>query len=244
MSRKSPALAVTALSACLAATTVSAYEVQHESHVHGAATLDVVMEGQSLLIGLNSPQYNIVGFEHAANSAEDKAALEQAHKTLESVYELIQLPAAATCLAGKVEFGEADEHSDHEGHEDHGDHDKHEGHDHHDDHEKHDDHAKHDHHDEHKGHDDHEKHAGHDHHDEHKGHDDHEGHDHSEGAVHSDIQVQYSFTCVNPAKLDSISLGLFKAFPRLETLQVNLVSESGAQKVELNAKQTVVNINP
>lgn len=54
----------------------------HEAHVHGVGKLDVVLDGQALSLHLDSPLVNLVGFEHAANSAKDKAAVQAMTKTL------------------------------------------------------------------------------------------------------------------------------------------------------------------
>lgn len=42
------------------------------AHVHGAATLTLVLEGNELQVALQSAAYNIVGFEHAPTSTEHK----------------------------------------------------------------------------------------------------------------------------------------------------------------------------
>ena len=42
------------------------------AHVHGAATLTLVLEGNELQLALQSAAYNIVGFEHAPSTAEQK----------------------------------------------------------------------------------------------------------------------------------------------------------------------------
>ncbi|GGW53006.1 ZrgA family zinc uptake protein [Alishewanella tabrizica] len=42
------------------------------THVHGAATLTMVLEGNELQLALQSAAYNIVGFEHAPKSSEQK----------------------------------------------------------------------------------------------------------------------------------------------------------------------------
>lgn len=54
----------------------------HEAHVHGVGKLDVVLDGQTLSLHLDSPLVNLVGFEHAANSAKDKQAVQAMTKTL------------------------------------------------------------------------------------------------------------------------------------------------------------------
>lgn len=42
------------------------------THVHGAATLTLVLEGNEAMLALQSAAYNIVGFEHAPNNAEQR----------------------------------------------------------------------------------------------------------------------------------------------------------------------------
>lgn len=64
---------------------------------------------------------------------------------------------------------------------------------------------------------------------------DHEGHDH---AGHSDWQVQYRFQCKNPAALRAIDVGMFKRFPSLETIDVQLLTANGATAL------TILSANP
>ncbi|MEZ8446487.1 DUF2796 domain-containing protein, partial [Vibrio splendidus] len=157
----------------------------HEAHVHGKVEVNIAQDGQELLVEVTAPGADVVGFEHAPETAEQKKVFEQAIAQLNKPEELFGFNNASCTLKFKsVTNTLEDDHDDHEGH-DHaeGEHDDHEGHDHaehdHDDHKDHD-HAEHDH-DDHKGHDhaehDHDDHEGHDHaeHD----HDDHEGHDHA-----------------------------------------------------------------
>jgi hypothetical protein len=51
---------------------------QHGIHVHGTASMSIVSEEQQLLLELDSPGMNIVGFEHAPNTAEQESALNSA----------------------------------------------------------------------------------------------------------------------------------------------------------------------
>ncbi|WP_067862247.1 DUF2796 domain-containing protein [Neptuniibacter marinus] len=74
---------------------------------------------------------------------------------------------------------------------------------------------------------DHEEHEGHDHHEEHA---DHEEHDH-EG--HADITATYHFKCSNPEALTDMTLSLFDSFKGVEKLHVNLITDKGAQQLEL-----------
>ncbi|WP_133149478.1 ZrgA family zinc uptake protein, partial [Vibrio splendidus] len=135
----------------------------HEAHVHGKVEVNIAQDGQELLVEVTAPGADVVGFEHAPETAEQKKVFEQAIAQLNKPEELFGFNNASCTLKFKsVTNTLEDDHDDHAGH-DHaeGEHDDHEGHD-------HADHAEHDH-DDHKDHD----HAEHDH-------DDHKGHDHAE----------------------------------------------------------------
>ncbi|CAH6856506.1 DUF2796 domain-containing protein [Vibrio alginolyticus] len=184
----------------------------HGAHVHGQVEVNIAQDGQELLVEVTAPGADVVGFEHAPETAEQKKVFEQAIAQLNKPDELFSFNNANCTLKFKsVSNTLESDHNEHEGHDHEGhdhakhDHDDHEGHDHaehdHDDHKDHD-HAEHDH-DDHKDHDhaehDHDDHKDHDHaehdHDDHKDHDhaehdhdDHEGHDHHdhEGHEHSE----------------------------------------------------------
>jgi hypothetical protein len=66
-------------------------------HEHGVAALNLAVDGNILEIDLESPAMNIVGFEHAASSADDKAAAIAARTQLEKPLALFGLPQDAGC---------------------------------------------------------------------------------------------------------------------------------------------------
>ncbi|ARP37155.1 zinc uptake protein ZrgA [Vibrio syngnathi] len=212
----------------------------HEAHVHGKVEVNIAQDGQELLVEVTAPGADVVGFEHAPETAEQKKVFEQAITQLNKPEELFGFNNASCTLKFKsVTNTLEDDHDDHEGH-DHaeGEHDDHEGHDHaehgHDDHEGYD-HAEHDH-DDHKGHDhaehDHDDHEGHDHaeHD----HDDHEGHDHSEGG-HGEFTVEYHYQCSDIEKLDTVNTQWFSKFSNTKSMTVNLLTDSAQIQEVLNA---------
>jgi len=212
----------------------------HEAHVHGKVEVNIAQDGQELLVEVTAPGADVVGFEHAPETAEQKKVFEQAIAQLNKPEELFGFNNASCTLKFKsVTNTLEDDHDDHEGH-DHaeGEHDDHEGHDHaegeHDDHEGHD-HAEHDH-DDHKDHDhaehDHDDHEGHDHAE--HGHDDHEGHDHSEGG-HGEFTVEYHYQCSDIAKLDTVSTQWFSKFSNTKSMTVNLLTDSAQIQEVLNA---------
>lgn len=215
----------------------------HEAHVHGKVEVNIAQDGQELLVEVTAPGADVVGFEHAPETAEQKKVFEQAIAQLNKPEDLFGFNNASCILKFKsVTNTLEDDHDDHEGHEGHdhaeGEHDDHEGHDHaegeHDDHEGHD-HAEHDH-DDHKDHDyaehDHDDHEGHDHAE--HGHDDHEGHDHSEGG-HGEFTVEYHYQCSDIAKLDTVSTQWFSKFSNTKSMTVNLLTDSAQIQEVLNA---------
>ncbi|MDH5913400.1 DUF2796 domain-containing protein [Vibrio splendidus] len=212
----------------------------HEAHVHGKVEVNIAQDGQELLVEVTAPGADVVGFEHAPETAEQKKVFEQAIAQLNKPEELFGFNNASCTLKFKsVTNTLEDDHDDHEGH-DHaeGEHDDHEGHDHaehdHDDHKDHD-HAEHDH-DDHKGHDhaehDHDDHEGHDHAE--HGHDDHEGHDHSEGG-HGEFTVEYHYQCSDIEKLDTVNTQWFSKFSNTKSMTVNLLTDSAQIQEVLNA---------
>jgi hypothetical protein len=84
------------------------------THEHGVGRLDVALEGRTLEFELDSPAMNIVGFEHQATSAEDKAKLAAGKDLLLKPHALFSVPEAAECnvVSQKVEsplFGDKPE---------------------------------------------------------------------------------------------------------------------------------------
>ena len=193
----------------------------HAAHVHGQVEVNIAQDGQELLVEVTAPGADVVGFEHAPETAEQKKMIEQAIAQLNKPDELFSFNNANCTLKFKsVSNTLEDDHDEHEGHNH--DHHDHEGHDHadhnHDDHKDHD-HAEHD-------HDDHE---GHDHHA-------HEGHDNSEGG-HGEFTVEYHYQCSDVAKLDTVSTQWFSKFSNTEKMTVNLLTDSAQVQEVLNAER-------
>ncbi|WP_086971468.1 zinc uptake protein ZrgA [Vibrio coralliirubri] len=214
----------------------------HGAHVHGQVEVNIAQDGQELLVEVTAPGADVVGFEHAPETAEQKKVFEQAIAQLNKPEELFSFNNASCTLKFKSVANTLEgDHDDHEGH-DHAEHD-------HDDHKDHD-HAEHDH-DDHKGHDHaehgHDDHKDHNHaehdHDDHKGHDhaehdhdDHEGHDHSEGG-HGEFTVEYHYQCSDVAKLDTVSTQWFSKFGNTEKMTVNLLTDTAQVQEVLNAER-------
>lgn len=74
------------------------------AHEHGAAQLNVALEGQRLELALESPAMNLLGFEHAAVSTADQAAAAHAQQQLQAPLTLFGIPSAAGCTIASQEL--------------------------------------------------------------------------------------------------------------------------------------------
>ncbi|MFQ6552177.1 zinc uptake protein ZrgA [Aestuariibius insulae] len=108
---------------------------QLDAHEHGTSTFDMAIDGSTVTVDFHAPGADIVGFEYAAESDADLAAIETTLETLKTPLDLFVFPSSAACT---VTEARVDLESEHDDHEDHGhDHD-HDAHDHADaDHEAH-----------------------------------------------------------------------------------------------------------
>ncbi|MEM7425036.1 MAG: DUF2796 domain-containing protein [Pseudomonadota bacterium] len=231
-------LLTTALVTCLPVMALAADDGHTElgAHEHGVGVFNVAIEGETVAMELEAPGADIVGFEHAANSDKDKAAVKKAKARLGKLANIVDLPAGAECKLTKASIELHAEGGDHDDH-DHGkkaekdddhDHDhghkkkaeKHDDHDHDHDHkkkaEKHDDHD-HDHGQKKKA----EKHDDHDH-------EKHEG----EEAGHTEFHAEYQLDCHHPERLTGMSFTYFKTFPNARELEVSVTGPSGQKKME------------
>jgi len=87
------------------------------AHQHGHSTLNIAIEGLQVVMELEAPGADIVGFEHDAKTADDRAKLDAAIAELSKPLSLFVLPAAAGCTVVESRAGLIDEHhGDGEGH--------------------------------------------------------------------------------------------------------------------------------
>jgi len=135
------ALALAAMA--LLPASVGAEEAHRElgAHEHGHGTLNIAIEDKRVSMELEVPGMDLVGFEHAPSTDEQKAAVEKAKAELAKPLAVFGLPAAAGCSVAEATVAIEAEHHD-EGDEDHDkaeadrkdgaeakeDHDEHEGH--------------------------------------------------------------------------------------------------------------------
>ena len=212
---------------------------QMDSHEHGSGTLNIALEGSTVVMEFEAPGYDIVGFEYEATSDKDLAAIEAAIEKLESPMSLFVPNNSAGCTVAASHASlmtEEDGHEEHKDHEHDDDHEEHaEGEDHDEDHA--DDHDKHDHeHD-----DDHDEHAKDEDHDEDHA-DDHDEHDHEDEASHTEFEAEYALTCDSPEKLTSLAFTYFQTFPNAEELDIQLITEKGAFAFEADRANPTVDL--
>jgi Protein of unknown function (DUF2796) len=124
-------MAILAAACALGASQAAAEERrQLGAHEHGHSVLNIAIEGDRIEMELMAPGMDIVGFEHAAETDEHKAALAEAEAVLSDPLALFVLPVDAGCAietaaveleAEKEREGEhgeqhaAEEHAEHEG---------------------------------------------------------------------------------------------------------------------------------
>jgi len=88
----------------------AAQERQLGAHEHGRGTLNMAVEGSRVSLELEAPGADIVGFEHSARTARQKAALKQAKQQLLAPQSLFKFPSAAGCVVAEasvdIESGE------------------------------------------------------------------------------------------------------------------------------------------
>ncbi|MGI9486174.1 MAG: zinc uptake protein ZrgA [Geminicoccaceae bacterium] len=183
------------------------------AHEHGHSVLNVAIEGDRVEMELTAPGADIVGFEHEASSAEDKAAVEQAEATLGEPLSLFGFTDAAGCVVETVAVEiEGEEH-----HDEHGD----------------EAHAEEEHHDE--------EHAEDEHDEEGEEHTEHE--EHEDEASHNEFHAEYGLSCSTPDALDGIDFAaFFEAFAGAEEVEVTVISENGQSSYEVERDAPVVDL--
>ena len=133
-------------SSCMAAAAVvlagvafsaAAAETSHGAHEHGAAEIELAVEGSDVVVNFTSPMYNLVGFEHAPRDEQDHEAVAAARVLLDDPGNLVRLEADAKCTAVELDIDwdvpsagedddardadEADHHDEHDAGEQHAD---------------------------------------------------------------------------------------------------------------------------
>ena len=92
-----------------------------DAHVHGEAELNIVFESRELLMELESPSFNLVGFEHEPKSLDQHKLVENAIESLKDFRRIASISSEAECKLIDVSIlttmrGLSDGHREH--HED------------------------------------------------------------------------------------------------------------------------------
>ncbi|WP_068715248.1 zinc uptake protein ZrgA [Vibrio tritonius] len=219
------------LSSTLAATAFAQEEFrQHEAHVHGHVEMNIAQDGHDLLIEIDAPGVDVVGFEHTPQSDNDKATMKKALALLNDPTQLFSLSSSAKCHIEDVLVSNTVEGHDEEAHEHDHHHDDADEH-HHDDEHHRDDADEHEHHhaDEHEH--EHEHHEG----DEHE----HEGEHHHE---HGAFNIQYQFHCDEIDQLTQLESHWFTHFHNTKELDVNLLTDKQQTALELSPGHSTISL--
>jgi hypothetical protein len=74
------------------------------AHVHGRIQLGVALDGQQLVIDIDSPLDSLLGFEHAPRTAPQKKLAGEWAERLRTPNSLLRLPAEARCTLQGAEL--------------------------------------------------------------------------------------------------------------------------------------------
>ena len=92
-----------ASAALLAACFALHAQTQH-AHVHGQVRLDVAIEGPTVVIQMEAPLDNFVGFERAPRNAVETQAVDEAVAKLRAADVLFAIDPAGNCKLGPVQL--------------------------------------------------------------------------------------------------------------------------------------------
>ena len=90
-----------------------------DAHVHGEATMKIVIEGPLLEIELSSPAANFLGFEHTAHTPEELKKVNEAQRLLSQTDLIIRL-SESSCIHSKTNIDQTNllkSTDDHHGHD-------------------------------------------------------------------------------------------------------------------------------
>ncbi len=75
-----------------------------QPHEHGTASVDVAIDGNKLLVRLETPLENLLGFERAPRNDAERKSVALLLATLQSSAKLLRIDPAAGCLPGAAEL--------------------------------------------------------------------------------------------------------------------------------------------
>ena len=74
------------------------------AHVHGQIKLDVVVDGPTVVVTMESPLDNFVGFERAPRTDDEKKAVDEAVAKLRAADTMFSIDPAGNCKLGPVDL--------------------------------------------------------------------------------------------------------------------------------------------
>lgn len=89
---------------------------QHAAHEHGLAQLNIVLAELHLVLELDSPAYNLLGFEHQPKTTEQEQLVTTTLAKLQQNIDLLQIDAEANCI---LQYVQTDNPFDDHGHDKH-----------------------------------------------------------------------------------------------------------------------------
>jgi hypothetical protein len=66
----------------------------------------------------------------------------------------------------------------------------------------------------------------------------------AESEGHADLDAEFSFLCRNPEAIKRIEVNLFKYFPKLQEVEVQMVTPAGQKAAELNPEDNILEVAP
>ena len=210
---------------------------EHGPHEHGRGTLDVVLEGEDLVVEFRMPGVNVVGFEHAPGTDTEREAVRRALARFRDPAAVLVPSPGAECESERVEATLSVM-----GHGDSGDHDEHHDDDGHgqDAHEQDGNaHGKHE----------HDLHEGDEHEHEGEGHDERRDDGHGKAGAslgeeaHSELHATYRFHCHAPERLDRVRVRVFESLHDAEEIGVRVVTPTLQKAMDLHPGEAVVELS-
>jgi hypothetical protein len=87
---------------------------QHHAHEHGKVTLNLAVDGRALILELDAPAANVVGFEHAPRTSSERAAVTNADAWIRAGKDVLAMPQDAECRYTSTDFTPPQWEGDHD----------------------------------------------------------------------------------------------------------------------------------
>ena len=156
--------------------TLPAVAAEPAPHVHGVASLQVAIDGNTLTLTLESPLDNLLGFEHTARSEQERTAVRAMRERLEQAESVFVPSPAAHCQAVSVKLESPVLQPERQ----------------------------------------------------------------TANGAHADLDGEFVFRCRNPGQLRELEVTIFRSFPNLRRLDVQIASPRGQSAARPSPQQRSV----